>query len=229
MNNLESLKYTDLGPNVYHLYNCVSQFNDSTFIDLGVREGVSSAVMLMDSEAKNNKVFGVDVDSNPVNSFVINHPQYQFILGDSATIGKQWTGGDVSILFVDTFHVKEQVMMELYYWYPHVAKNGYIVFHDSNWPEGKQDIFEGIGWPRVEEGIKSFFNINEMNFEDESIEVITYPESWGMTFVKIKEKKDYISMFKDWEHIFERRNHLISLFWNKENKNNVNIDLKLEL
>ena len=74
MNNLESLKYTDLGPNVYHLYNCVSQFNDSTFIDLGVREGVSSVVMLMDSEVKNNKVFGVDVDSNPVNSFVINHP-----------------------------------------------------------------------------------------------------------------------------------------------------------
>lgn len=229
MNNLESLKHSDLGPNVYHLHNCISQFSNTTFIDLGVREGISSAIMLMGSEEKNNKVFGVDVDPNPVNSFVRNHPQYQFVLGDSVTIGKQWTGGDVSVVFIDTFHIKEQVMMELYHWYPHIIENGYFVFHDSNWPEGKCDIFGGIGWPRVEEGIKTFFNVNEMNYEDDSIEVKTYPESWGMTFVKVKKKKDYISIFKDWEHIFERRNHLISLFWNEENKNNVNIDLKLEL
>jgi hypothetical protein len=229
MNNLESLAYTDLGPNIYPLFDCVSQFNNSTFVDLGVREGVSSGIMLMNSDVNNNKVFGVDVDKSPLNSYVLNHPQYNFILGDSATIGKQWTGGDINILFVDTFHIKEQVMIELYYWYPYVAKNGYIVFHDSNWPEGKQDIYGGIGWPRVEEGIKDFFNINEMNYSDDFIDVKTYPESWGMTFVKIKEKKDYISLYNNWEHIFERRNHLINLFWNEENKNDVNIELKLEL
>jgi hypothetical protein len=229
MNILDSLTRTDLGINVHHLFDCVSQFNNSIFVDLGVREGISSEVLLIDSSDKNNKVFGVDIDVTPLNPTVLNHQQYQFILGDSATVGKQWTGGEVNILFVDTFHIKEQVMMELYYWYPHVIKNGYIIFHDSNWPEGKQDIYGEIGWPRVEEGIKDFFNITEMDYSDEFIDVKTYPDSWGMTIVKLKEKRDYISLYSNWNHIFERRNHLISLFWNEENKNDVNIELKLEL
>ena len=34
---------------------------------------------------------------------------------------------------------------------------------------------------------------------------------------------------KNWSDVFEKRNHLISLFWNENNKGNVKIDLKLDL
>jgi hypothetical protein len=50
-----------------------------------------------------------------------------------------------------------------------------------------------------------------------------------MTIVTIKKKKDYIKLYKNWKYIFERRNHLISLFWDNDNKNNVKIDLEINV
>jgi hypothetical protein len=229
MNIEELAKTSDLGINAHYLYDCVKQFENGIFIDLGVRTGVSSQIMLNESENKNNKVFGVDVDSSLIERGILLNPNYTFMLADSVTAGKQWENGKINILFIDTFHIKEQVMTELYYWYPHVLENSYIIFHDSNWPEGKHDVYGGISWPRVEEGIKHFFKIEELNYEDKYIKVSNYPESWGMTIVKIKEKKDYISLYKKWKDIFDKRNHLISLFWNKENSKNINIELNITL
>ena len=56
-----------------------------------------------------------------------------------------------------------------------------------------------------------------------------YPESWGLTIVEIKKKKDYISELPNWKEIIDGRNHLISLFWNEENKSNIKIDLVLNV
>ena len=89
------------------------------------------------------------------------HSNYTKILGDSVTVGKYWDK-KISGLFVDTFHIKEQVLCELYFWYPHVEEGGFIAFHDTNWPEGKHDVYDGIVWDRVEEGVKSFFNVDSL-------------------------------------------------------------------
>lgn len=216
---------TDIGINANHLYETISKYTNSTFVDLGVRTGISSEIMLLDSEKNNNKVFGVDVEWSGLNSFVNNHSNYTKILGDSSTIGKYWDK-KINGLFVDTFHIKEQVLCELYFWYNHIKDNGFVAFHDTNWPEGKHDTYGGIVWDRVEEGVKSFFNINSLNYEDDYIKVTNYPESWGMTIVNIKKKKDYISSFpSSWEEVISRRNHLISLFWDEKNVQDKNIDL----
>ena len=53
---------TDIGINADPLYSVVSKYKDTTFVDLGVRSGVSSEIMLIGSHTTNNKVFGVDVD-----------------------------------------------------------------------------------------------------------------------------------------------------------------------
>jgi hypothetical protein len=50
-----------------------------------------------------------------------------------------------------------------------------------------------------------------------------------MTIVEIKKKKDYISEFPNWKEVIDRRNHLIGIFWNEENKRNVKIDLGLNV
>jgi len=215
---------TDIGTNAVPLLEMTSNYNDAIFVDLGVRTGVSSAVMLMSSES--NQIFGVDVDWQYLDPSVGSNSRYTKILGDSSTVGKYW-GRQIHGLFVDTFHIKEQVMSELYHWYPHIIEGGFIAFHDSNWPEGKCDTFGGESWPRVEEGIMNFFNTSYLNYEDEFIRMCNYPKSWGMTIVTLKKKKDYIKEYKNWKHIFERRNHLISLFWNEENKGDVKIDLEL--
>ena len=184
--------------------------------------------MLIDSHTNNNKVFGVDVDWSMLNQSVDSHPNYTKILGDSSTVGKHWDT-KISGLFVDTFHIKEQVLSELYFWYPHVEEGGFIAFHDTNWPEGIHDVYDGMTWDRVEEGVKSFFNVDSLNYEDEYIKMSNYPESWGMTIVEIKKKKDYMSEFPNWEEVIDKRNHLISIFWNEGNKSDVKIELVLNV
>jgi hypothetical protein len=218
----------DLGVNKNVLYDITSKYTDSIFVDLGVREGLSSKIMLSDSVKNNNKVFGVDVDWSMLNSEVSSHPNYTTILGDSSTVGKYWDK-KISGLFVDTFHIKDQVLSELYFWYPHLEEGGFIAFHDTNWPIGQHDKYGDITWGRVEEGVKLFFNVDSLNYEDEFIKMSNYPESYGLTIVEIKKKKDYISELPNWKEIIDGRNHLISLFWNEENKSNIKIDLVLNV
>lgn len=221
---LNNLTNTDLGNNVFKLFEKTALITNGVFVDLGVRGGTSSEIMLIDSEKLNNKVFGVDVDFSVLDDKIKNNSNYKCILGDSVTIGKNWTS-PINGLFVDTFHIKEQVMMELYYWYPHMVEGGFIAFHDTNWPKGKYDYYGGIMWDRVEEGIKDFFNIKTLNYEDEYIVSNNYPESWGMTIMEIKKKNNYIESYDKWDDVFNKRNHLISLFWNEHNKGDINIEL----
>ena len=144
------------------------------------------------------------------------------------SIVKYWNK-KISGLFIDTFHIKEQVLTELYFWYPHIIEGGFIAFHDTNWPNDKNDTYGDIVWDRVEDAIKYFFNVNNLNYEDNFIKMSNYPESWGMTIVEIKNKKNYILDINNWKEIIDKRNHLISLFWNLENKDNIKIDLILNV
>jgi len=219
---------TDIGINASKLYDVVSKYNNSTFVELGVRSGVSSEIFLFDSEKNNNKIYGVDVDWSMLNPLVDSHINYTKILGDSSTIGKYWDT-KINGLFVDTFHIKEQVLSELYFWYPHIKEGGFIAFHDTNWPSNKYDVYGGITWDRVEDGVKEFFNVKSLNYEDEYITMNNYPESWGMTIVEIKKKKDYISEYSNWDDVINKRNKLISLFWNDNNKSEVKIDIKINV
>jgi cephalosporin hydroxylase len=226
--NLDKFKNTDVGVNSVNLYNIVSKYNNAIFVDLGVRHGISSMIMMIDSEIKKNKVFGVDVSFHSLDDSLKYNTNYEKILGDSVTVGKYWTK-KINGLFIDTFHIKEQVLSELYFWYPHIEENGFIAFHDTNWPEDKRDIYGGIKWDRVEDAVKSFFGVDSLNYEDDYIKMSNYPESWGMTIVEIKKKKNYIEGSVIWKEVFEKRNELISIFWNEENKGNVKIDLNINV
>lgn len=199
MNIVES----DLGNNSLILLERVKTKQNSIFVDLGVRHGVSSFVLLTDSEKNNNRVYGVDlVDS--VLPEVIQHPRYSLILNDSVASGKEWESDKkVDILFVDTLHIKEQVLCELYYWYPKLSNNALIVFHDTNWPIDKNDYYKGKFWERPEEAIKDFFGLGELNYEDKNIKVEHYPESWGMTFVELKNKEKNYGNNVNWEDILK--------------------------
>lgn len=217
---------SDLGVNSYVLQNISSKYNNAIFVDLGVRTGISSEIMLFDSKSKNNKVYGVDIDFSMIDPSLNVNENYTKILGDSVTVGKKWEK-KIDGLFIDTFHIKEQVLMELYFWFNKVNTNGFIFFHDTNWPIGKNDNYGNITWGRVEEAIFEYFQINDLNYEDDYIKISNYPESWGMTVVEIKKEKDYNQNLKNWSEVFEKRNKLISLFFNNDNIDNLEMDLNL--
>jgi cephalosporin hydroxylase len=193
---------SDLGSNADILLQRIENIQNGTLVDLGVRYGVSSYIMLTDSKKNKNRVYGVDLH-NLVSSEVINHPNYTFIQSDSIECGKNWTCGEVDVLFVDTLHIKEQVLCELYYWYPHLKNGSLIIFHDTNWPIDKKDFYNGQYWDRPEEAIKLFFNLDTLQVKDEKIIVDHFEDSWGMTFVHIIKKDDSFGQNIDWDIILK--------------------------
>ena len=198
-----NIKESDLGNNALILLEKVKTRKNSTFVDLGVRHGVSSFTLLTDSEKNDNYVYGVDL-VNSVSPEVIQHPRYSLILNDSVTAGKEWDSNKkVDILFVDTLHIREQVLCELYYWYPKLSNNALIVFHDTNWPNEKKDYYKGQYWERPEEAIKIFFELTDLNFEDKYIKVEHYPDSWGMTFVQLKNKRKKYGKNVNWDEFLK--------------------------
>lgn len=74
------------------------------------------------------------------------------LMGDSRVIGKNWTGwhssnsSNIDLLFVDGDHSTEGVRQDIAKWTPHVALNGYIVFHDANAnrPEAHPDVHKDV-------------------------------------------------------------------------------------
>jgi hypothetical protein len=221
-------KNTDLGINSLRLHEVAQTFKDSTFVDLGVRQGSSSGLLCDKSKENNNHIFGVDLDFSLLKTDVVADQNYEMIEGDSATIGKNWNKGGVDLLFVDTLHVKEQVLCELYYWIDHMNPGSYVVFHDSHWPEGMQENIGGKSWDRVDQAIVEFFNLKTLeNKNNAFIQVSCYPESWGMTFVKIKKKINFKKNIPDWNEVFQKRNELISNFWNSSNAEDKMIELEL--
>ena len=219
---------TDLGVNAQRLHELAQSHTDGVFVDLGVREGASSSILCDQSVALNNMVYGVDVDLSLLNFASIQGQNYKTILGDSSTVGRDWRRGKIDILFVDTLHVKEQVLTELYFWIKHIKPDGWIVFHDTYWPEGKTETFGNRSWNRVEDAVKEFFAVDDLGrFEDDRINLISYPDSWGMTFVQIKNHKGLRSNIQNWEEVINVRNELNGLFWNEGNKGLLQIDLNM--
>ena len=152
---------------------------------------------------------------------------YTCYQADSVTLGKNWDEDPFDIVFVDTIHTMEQVLAELYFWANHITKNGYFVFHDSHWDHTtKGDTIGGKEWRRVDVAITDFFNLpkNVMElseYEDDDILLNHFPGSYGMTFIKVK-TLDAIARFKegiDWKEVFDIRNELNDLHFNKDNPN----------
>ena len=234
MTNLTPLRnfiqepHCDLGDNAWRLADLVRTMRNKRFIDLGVRLGASSAIMSIESDERNNQVCGCDLDydgffKNGRRFVSENYTCYQ---ADSVTLGKNWDEDPFDIIFVDTIHTREQVLAELYFWSNHLNKNGYFVFHDSHWERVGGDIIGGIEWKRVDVAITDFFNLpkNVMElteYENDDILLNHFPGSYGMTFIKVK-TLDAVARFKegiDWKEVFDIRNELNDMHFNKDNPN----------
>ena len=217
----------DLGGNAWRLFDLCQGVSNARFLDLGVRDGMSSALMSFDAKEKNNRVCGCDVDFS---SFLQNgehfvddtYTRYQ---ADSVTLGKYWEEPPFDLIFVDTLHTREQVLAELYFWSNHLQDNGFFVFHDSHWDHTTEgDHIGGKEWRRVDEAITDFFglpkNVMELTeYETDSILLNHFPGSYGMTFIKVK-TLDAIATFKnniDWKEVFDIRNELNDMHFNKSN------------
>lgn len=224
---------SDLGKNAYVLYDFVKDKTGCTFVDIGVRDGYSSAIFSLNSKNNNNVIYGVDVTFSNLKSDLIDGENYFQLEGDSSTIGKYADIEDlqeIDCIFIDSLHVREQVLCELYYWFPRLKNGGTVIFHDSHWPDGKKDQTGGKIWERVDNAIRDFFGLESLvDFVDDNIEVKCYPDSWGMTFITVNDVKNFNDSVEDWSQVFNIRNQLISTYWNESNVGDKTIELIMEV
>lgn len=71
---------------------------------------------------------------------------------DTASAGKRWNGGCVSMLFVDAAHDYASVRADWDAWAPHLSADAIVAFHDTNWPGVRQLLTEVVspgGWDLI--------------------------------------------------------------------------------
>lgn len=230
--NIEFLKDCELGDNIFHLIPIIESYKNKTFVDIGVETGKSSKVLLHKSIENNNKVYGID--PIPVISIdgIKDHPNYTILKDDSVEVGKNWSFAKPSIVFVDSIHVKPQVMMELYYWWDLLEIGGWMVFHDTNWGMKKEtgyyihkpshrsagkrpgnsgqgyDFYAGKAWETPEYAIFDFFKTNTQDLETNDFKSIHHPNSLGMTYMQKKSSFDFkpLTSTDEWlQHATDRK------------------------
>ncbi|MFC4765798.1 class I SAM-dependent methyltransferase [Effusibacillus consociatus] len=62
---------------------------------------------------------------------------------ESSDIVKNWKK-PIGLLHIDDGHEYEVVLEEYRDWFPYIVENGWIVFHDSTWPDVKKVIDECV-------------------------------------------------------------------------------------
>lgn len=236
--DINVLKSGELGHNISKLMEIKKSFGkNNLFVDIGVESGKSSRILLDDAIELNNFVCGIDPIKDPGISDLLENPNYIFLKKDSVASGKEWKYAKPNIVFIDSIHVKPQVMMELYYWWDLVTVEGWLVFHDTEWGMNKPngyihkanhpcagkkpgnsglgyDFYAGRGWETPEYAIFDFFKIQDLNIENEYIKSLHYPESLGMTFIQKKKEFDYknIISLDQWKKIELDRQSILKSF-----------------
>lgn len=210
--------YCDLGGNGWRLLDLIEPHTDLVCVDLGVRHGVSSAILSYKAEENNNQIYGCDITYDVFDARYDRGKNYHKIIADSVTLGKTWDKGGVDLVFVDTLHVREQVLAELYFWADHLKPNGFFVFHDTEWEEGACEVHDGKQTKTVNHAVMDFFGLDKLSDEyiTDDITVWHFRESYGMTFVQVK-NLDFLKECKnrvDWKEVFEMRNFLTDLYLN---------------
>ena len=118
------------------------------------------------------------------------------------------------------------ILVELLMWFSHVHEGGTFVFHDTCWPTEMHEQIAGQVWERPETAVVEFFGMpNHDNYEDDFVRVTCHSESYGMTFVTLKKRKDFTSNVKDWSRVLERRRLIIETFLTKEDIRTLGVNL----
>lgn len=92
------------------------------YLEVGVDKGKSLSVARMVAR-QSVKIYGVDLRDNP------NVPGTTFLQQDST---QAHINDEVNVIFIDGDHTYEGCKADIDNWYPQMAKNGVMLFHDAD-------------------------------------------------------------------------------------------------
>lgn len=95
------------------------------YLEVGVDKGKSLSIARMVAKS-GVKVYGVDLRPDP------EVPYTYFYHGDSTEVAAAYSSDPISVLFIDGDHTYEGCKADIDAWYPHMAKDGVMLFHDCD-------------------------------------------------------------------------------------------------
>lgn len=116
-------------------------------VELGTYKGLSAIYLASGSPDKiwtvDNHEFGTYQEACQNMATRNLKVNVELIQGYSQSVGKMWKC-PIRLLFVDADHSYEGVKNDILTWGPHIVKGGYIIFHDTNYPEITKAIGEFV-------------------------------------------------------------------------------------
>ena len=98
---------------------------DQVYLEIGVDKGKS--LWIAKQVAKEGvEIHGVDIQEDPV---ILGTNFHQ---GNSIILGQEWKGPKIDVLFIDGDHSMWGCHMDIKSWFPHMAENGVMLFHDCD-------------------------------------------------------------------------------------------------
>jgi hypothetical protein len=199
-----NLETGDLGPNARRLYDRIRvlPFEHIRCVDVGVRDGVSSRVML---EAVRGRGSVIGIDASEIGLALARDPDYFAIQQCDSVTALSTITDEIHAAWIDTLHIAHQAALEAALVWSLMPVGGVIGFHDTHWPAGKCDHYCGRDWPTADHAVKWLFVGEDYALVEE------FPESWGAMFVtKLKDEPLKLHGVT-WQEIVDGRNTLLDI------------------
>lgn len=127
---------SDIVDHLPFLFDTVCRFPEARVLELGVRDGNSTAAFLAAVEAVGGYLWSVDCSEPRVPFEWLRGPWTLTVADDLAVEGTQ--PRDVDVLFIDTLHHYGHTLAELRVYVPHVKPGGIVLCHDTELEEPYQ-------------------------------------------------------------------------------------------
>lgn len=144
---------TDLSDHLDRLFVEALRTSPSTIVELGVRGGESTFVFERVARLAGADLVSVDIDET---SYDTEYDGWHFVQSDDLGFAEgfeDWCGTvdvdpTIDVLFVDTSHLYGHTVAEMDAWFPYLADDAVVFFHDTNmgWVFRREDGTIGFGW-----------------------------------------------------------------------------------
>lgn len=136
----------------YDMEICVPEIAElkpgQVYLEVGVDRGKSLSVAQMVAK-QGVLIYGVDLRDDPMVGGT------RFILGNSQEVAKDFTK-EINVLFIDGDHTYEGCKADIDSWYPHMARDGVMLFHDCD--ASSPGVERAVAEFAKDHGLKVFYD-----------------------------------------------------------------------
>lgn len=164
---------TDISDHLKRIFIESVQADPDTIVELGVRNGESTFSFERAAELTGADIVSVDIED------CINVTEYKkqyFVQSDDIEFAEEFEGWckmrdidtTIDVLFVDTSHLYEHTVEEIKRWFPHLADDVVILFHDTNMSRiyRREDGSVGRGWDNDRGVIRALERYFDCTFDE---------------------------------------------------------------